>query len=882
MKSSFFARHHMMILMGLVFLLPLMLAGTRRAMMSNHNDIKEWLPEGYEETTTFEWYRNIFPSDMFVLASWEGCTLDSTALELFVQKLVPPVEEDWRPGKAKARFFAKAITGKQLVDQLVEKQGLTREQAIDRLRGIVIGRDGNQTCAIVSVDQNSEALWESYRKRAAPTLIDKLLGRRSELFREAESLGINPEKKFLHALVEHVYQVAETQCAIPRDKLHLGGPPVDNVSIDQEGEKSLMRLAGVSAIVGLLMSWWCLRSWSLTGMVFSSAIFTAGLAMFAVALSGVSMNAIMLSMPSLVYVAAASGAIHLANYYRDTVRQHGFENAPDTTAKQAWLPLALASGTTGIGLLSMCITDLMPIRMFGLFSAIGVMISFFVVIFYMPSLLHLMPLKNIAAPRDTRFDPGLSPRWRHVGNFIIRHNMPVAAVCILLMIVGGYGVLKTETSVKLMRLFSPNARIIKDYAWLEDKLGPLVPMEVVIRVDRERCKLDTFERMVLVSHVQRAIMQLPDVGSTLAAPTFAPNMPKKPSLLERRTWITQLEKHRGELRDYVYADGNEELWRVSARVAALNDLDYGTFVADIRAAVEPVVEAYREKGVEGLETVYTGLVPLIYKAQSSMLNGLALNFVGDLILIGVAIICLLRRAIAGLLLILPCLFPLAIVFGFMGWTGIVVDVGTVMVPAVALGVTVDDAIHFMLWCRHGEERGMSRSEAIMFAYEDCARAIYQSWGVIGLGLAAFALSTFTPTQRFGYLMFTMLTVSSIGNLVLLPALLASPLARRFWKNASDPAKAETATVVEQAGEPDHLATSEIPVFLPVAAEAGLPLENELSPAARTTSSLDDDRSADDTALPEDDDATIPITLRHDGPSALPGTHIRTQRRRTVS
>lgn len=77
---------------------------------------------------------------------------------------------------------------------------------------------------------------------------------------------------------------------------------------------------------------------------------------------------------------------------------------------------------------------------------------------------------------------------------------------------------------------------------------------------------------------------------------------------------------------------------------------------------------------------------------------------------------------------------------------------------------------------------MNRAESIMFAYEDCARAVYQSWGVIGLGLSAFMFSGFTPTQRFGVLMPAMLTVSSIGNLVLLPALLASPLGNFFWKS----------------------------------------------------------------------------------------------------
>jgi multidrug efflux pump subunit AcrB len=182
-------------------------------------------------------------------------------------------------------------------------------------------------------------------------------------------------------------------------------------------------------------------------------------------------------------------------------------------------------------------------------------------------------------------------------------------------------------------------------------------------------------------------------------------------------------------------------------------------------------------------------------------------------------------------LALPSLFPLAVVFGAMGWFGIVVDVGTVMVPAVALGVTVDDAIHFMLWCRHGEERGMNKRDSIMFAYGDCARAIYQSWAVIGLGLSAFALSSFTPTQRFGYLMFTMLTVSSIGNLVLLPALLASPLGRFFWLG-------EKARRHKHAPEL-HIARPEEPAEerLEEPVEAVIPMISAIPPATGTATHI---------------------------------------------
>lgn len=817
MKPQFFARYGLLILMTVAFLMPFMYVGARRSLRSNKNDVKSWLPDAYEETTTYRWYRKHFESDMFILASWEGCTLHSPALELLAKKLVPPADSYQNPLTAPLPFFKRAITGTELVNLLVTRQGFSEEEAIERLKGFVVGPDGKQTCLILTVAQESEEAWEAQRAASG--------------YRKP---------KFLHAVVERVYEVAETQCAIPRASIRLGGPPVDNAAIDIEGERSLFRLAAFSGLAGLILAWWCLRSWGLTAMVFTSALFSAGLSLLAVWRFGYGdhMNAILLTMPSLVYVAATSGAIHLANYYRDTVRQDGFAGAPDRTVRAAWLPLALATGTTAIGLASMCITELVPIRMFGVYSAIGVVIGFAVVILYIPSLLHFFPLRSILRATQTRrrWDPGSSPRWRLVGQWIIRHNKLVTAGCLGLMALGAWGVSKTETSVKLMRLFSRDAGIIRDYQWLEDHLGPLVPMEVVLRVDQRvegKSNLDLLNRMLLVSDVQRAISGLPDVGSTLAAPTFARELPRRAGVIERQAWKRQIERHRDDLRDYLVVGTHpetghpEELWRISARVAALTDLDYGEFVKDIRAVVEPVLTAWREKiriddqalaaelgPDKGVAAVYTGLVPLVYKAQSSMLDGLILNFAGDLILIGVAMTFLVRDWSAGLLLMLPSLFPLAIVFGAMGALGIVIDVGTVMVPAVALGVTVDDAIHFMLWVRHGQERGLNRAQAIMFAYEDCARAIYQSWGVIGLGLFSFALSSFTPTQRFGYLMFTMLTASSLGNLVMLPALLASPAGNHFWeagrKALRRKSQAESTPAVEPEVEP-------APVLVPVAA-----------------------------------------------------------------
>ena len=125
-----------------------------------------------------------------------------------------------------------------------------------------------------------------------------------------------------------------------------------------------------------------------------------------------------------------------------------------------------------------------------------------------------------------------------------------------------------------------------------------------------------------------------------------------------------------------------------------------------------------------------------------------------------------RDLSAGLILLVPSVFPVMVVFGLMGWLGVTIDVGTIMTPTVALGVSVDDVVHFLIWYRRGLSEGKSRHDFGDAGLRGLRRAMYQSWSVLGLGLAVFALSSFVPTQRFGAMMFCLLTAALIGNLLI--------------------------------------------------------------------------------------------------------------------
>jgi predicted RND superfamily exporter protein len=798
-RPNFYQRHAFWILGVLAFLLPVVGWGALKAKSNNRNDVKGWLPAEYPETATYRFYRENFQGEEFVLVSWDGCTMADPRLELLAQKLIPPTHEAFRIDRT--LYFKSAQSGPRAVAQMTGPPlNLDRAEAVNRLTGALIGPPPPAEAGSAPTDQDLD--------RRQTCLVLTL----------SDAARAN-----LHGAIDMVRQVATQECGIPDASFHMGGPPVDNVSIDNAGQKSVTILFGLSLVVGFFVSWWSLKSKALVGMVLASGVYSMLASLAIVWYSGYPVDAILLTMPSLVYVATTSGAIHLANYYRDQLAENGIqEGAAGRAVHHALLPLSLATGTTAIGLATLGVSELVPIRMFGIFSALGVVTSFVILVTLMPALLEILPprLAIGAAAREAEQSAGWRPieesPWWRVGEWITRHHALTSTVCLLLMAAVGYGMTRVESSVQLMRLFSPKARIRQDYQWLEKNLGPLVPMEILVRIDDEACGLSFLERMELVNEIQRAIGGLDEVGSSLSTVTFGRSLrtgdagegmggaaarvlglnPRRlRSVLNRR-----LTDHRDAflegdyLREADVADSDgderrEELWRISARVSAVKEVDYALFKTDLRKKIDPILARLASEGTSGVAVDYTGLVPLVYKAQHSLLDGLKIGFIWDFAIIVAVMVVICRAASAGLVLLLPAAFPAVMVFGGMGWIHsllksldagtMLVDIGTVMAPSVALGVTVDDVVHFMLWFRKGISDGLDRRESTMLAYKGCARAMYQSWGVIGIGLSVFAMSPFGPTQRFGYMMLAMLTIALVGNLVLLPALLAGPLGTIF-------------------------------------------------------------------------------------------------------
>ncbi|MBC7855819.1 MAG: MMPL family transporter [Pirellulaceae bacterium] len=763
---------------ALAFLLPLTILAVRAAVRSNVNDVRDWLPAHFAETGQYRWFSERFGSEELVVVSWPGCNLDDPRLEQFSANLTKRSLAGQSQGNPP--LFSRVTTGRELVDELAtDRVGLSYSQALSRLRGTIIGPDGKQTCAVVTLNGKAR---------------QKLRAVLHEIRGAAADIGLSP------------------------DEVHLGGPAVVNDAIDQSSSQSLVRLAGLAALVGLVIAWLCFRDVRLTLIVFLIAGYSAALSLAVLPLCGVPLNAILITMVPLVYVAAMSGAIHLSNYYLESLQRVGPGAAIGDAARHAVLPLGLATATTAIGLVSLWYSDLAPIRQFGLFSAIGVLIGLAMQLVVLPALLWVWPSTRAVPPSDARpcdeaaleVEP-LTPGWQRLASFVVGHHGWFSLLFLACLAASAAGLARTQTSIQIMRLFAPTTPIISSYSWLESNLGAMVPMEVVIRFDAAN-EQNTLERLELVRELHGNIARIPDVSGCLSAATFTPRMRTGGRSLRDVMARTRLQRTKPRLVDagYLYSSDQEEVWRISVRVTAGEDLDYGLFQEQLRAQVEPVLEREKTQGAKGMSAVYTGSVPIIFKARRRLLDGMLLGFGTDVLLVVVSIVVLMRNWSSGLLLFLTSIFPITMVFGLMGWLGWVVDIGSVMAPCVALGVTVDDAIHFLLWYRRGISRGQGQPQAVALAYAGCGRAMVQSWGVIGIGLSVFALSQFVPTFRFGALTIALLTASLACNLVFLPALLAGPLgsflAARIRKQDEGAQAASNHLEVKTAGSDSVSAT----------------------------------------------------------------------------
>jgi predicted RND superfamily exporter protein len=599
-----------------------------------------------------------------------------------------------------------------------------------------------------------------------------------------------------------IRQAAE-HSLIPADQLWLGGSVVAESELNRGVQRAVwnpeagweqwyrISVIGFSGLAGIAFSLISLKSLRLGVLVVFISYYAALLGLSLIPLTGGTMNMVLIVLPTLLMVLALSGAIHLANYWKHAV----WEDASTAVVKateMARIPCLMAAFTTAIGFISLCTSDLQPVRDFGLYAAAGSVIAVFMVLLGLPSLLMMCPLRRV---RPEEVHP---QRWLGFGAFICTWRKPVLATCLGVSALCMVGLLWFRTETRVIRYFPDQSQLVTDYRQIENSLTGITPFEVIVSFNREsQTNYRFLERLEIVREVEERLRQHPQIRGALSLAAFQPEReipgpdaaPRERVVFNRRSNETEKRIKSGEDASaggfLVTLTGDEktsqlegwsepgaELWRLTAQTSALADRNPSALIEELDASVREVIRYY-----PGTNHIVTGTVPVFNRTQQAVLESLIVSFGLAFLLIGAVMSYVLRDVVAGALSMLPNMLPVLSIFGLVSWLGVKIDVGSMVTASVALGIAVDGSLHLLTWFRDGLRKGQSREKAVMNALAHCGPALWQTSAAVGLGLLVLIPADLLLISRFGWLMAALIGAALLGDLFLLPAMLVGGLGK---------------------------------------------------------------------------------------------------------
>ncbi|HAH48104.1 MAG TPA: hypothetical protein DCM07_25270, partial [Planctomycetaceae bacterium] len=637
-----------------------------------------------------------------------------------------------------------------------------------------------------------------------------------------------------HAAAVAAVKMAAVEAGIPEENLHLGGRPVAGAALNEMVKESSWNTAYpiwqfhrrsvtlFSGLIGILLAFLMLKSVRLACLVLLVSYYTTFVAVSVVPLTGGTMNMVLVVMPTLLTVLTLSGSIHVANYWKHAAHVD-MKTAVTKAVEMARAPCVMASLTTAIGLASLMTSPLSPVRDFGLYASIGCVISLLMVLYGLPALLQLWPAKP---PKASEIDVR---HWHKFGEILSHHQMLVSVSCLIIFVVSCYGFKWFRTETKVIRYFPDSSRVIQDYLFLEENLSGITPVDTVICFDEAaQKKMNFVERVELVRQIEHKIAEHPEISGSISLADFRPvSEPLPPDAstfqkLRNAKRVNETERRvkeslqDGTVKSFLFIADNtvemeqetdhgtrsvvvekgDELWRITAQVAIMTDLDYADLTRDLNQATQSVLRDHA-----GTTHLVTGTIPLFLRTQQAVLESLIKSFGLAFAVIAVVMMILLRSTLGGLITMLPNLMPIGVVFGLLSWMRISVDIGTMITASVALGIAVDGTLHLLTWFKIGIQEGKTKGEAVAAALGHCGPAMWQTSAAVGISLAMLYPAELLLVSRFGVLMCALIVAALLADIIFLPALLAGPLGSLIVSSLKkEREQAENAPVLQDGKE----------------------------------------------------------------------------------
>ena len=553
------------------------------------------------------------------------------------------------------------------------------------------------------------------------------------------------------------------------------------VTMDVAQLESLIRdslvFVPLTVVIGLVLLGWVvgrLRPVVIGGVALSTVVLPT---IAGVAVSGQPYTMATAILPSLLAAYTLANLLHLyAAVQRSQTATSSRRGFIDRALTDTLKPSVFNVLTTGAGLLSLVLVPMPPIQVFGIAGALGTVLVFLTVFVLVPP--FLISFDRKLWPRQGSGMNRMGKLARRVTLFSMRNARAVVVVSLCTLVVGVPFALKVEAESDVLAFFKPDHPINQHNRIIESKLSGVTSLEISLR-GADRDSLQNVATLEAVRSLQLWLEALPEVDRAVSMVDLIEEM--NWAMSGEATEARTLPKTDRLLSQYLLVyDGNDLYELVNrdfqhARIV-LNLNVHGA--SEISRTIATIRQHLAEKPLDGVTVDIGGFGRLFADQVDLLVEGQIDSFAGAFIQIFLLMALLWRSFSAATVALIPNLAPLFFIFVLMGSTGTHLDLATVMIAGIVLGITVDDTIHLFYGYRTRCRAGISPVLAIARSFESSGRAVMAISVVLTAQFALLATSDFIPTSNFGLLTCVGLLAGQVAELFLLPALLVLKDTRR--------------------------------------------------------------------------------------------------------
>jgi predicted RND superfamily exporter protein len=552
-------------------------------------------------------------------------------------------------------------------------------------------------------------------------------------------------------------------------RFQMAGADVITRDLDSGSQKSLGTFAplvlGAMCVVLYLATW----EW-MAVLVAILVILLAGVASLGIlAWSGASLNLVVVTMPAILAVTTMTQAMHLLAFYHDLP---GSDGPADHAMRAGWWRTAVSSTfrpnlwcavSTAAGFASLGTSEIPPLRMMGLLTGAGVLISFGLVYTLFPALLGA---SSRVVPRGACSHPWWTfERSKAYTGWLQRWGTAVIVVTGVAFVValGGMRLLRAESHV--LELFAPGDRIPVNYHAIEDHLMGMTPFEVVVEGDQKTLladsTLEAYRALLNETLAEEPLVR--EVVSIVLEPTRGRKLEfaLQPAELREALATGGLPEGAGA---FLKAENGRYLLRTTLLSATHSSNACQALVERLRARIARRIPA-------GVSAHVTGSATLLIEGQVLLLKTQIWSFASAFAAIALVILLAFRSLPLALLALPPNIVPVAVTLGLMGYANIPLNTATVTVAGIALGLLVDDTIHILYRWLVQRRLGKDSPEALTKALHQIGNPAVMTSMSFAVGFGMFAFAPFRPTTYFGMLIAITAFTGMLCDVVVFPALL---------------------------------------------------------------------------------------------------------------